>query len=969
LMPALVALAAVSCSGGRTGPGMQTDSDQRSSDMRAAEGSGELCTPDCAGKQCGPDACGGGCGDCAKAVETCSEAGQCEPFTCKSTKDCPGDLVCAPELGECVECVGDEDCPEAMRCGADYACHEEHPCGSDKDCKAYDMVCDKDAGQCVQCLKAEHCAEGEFCKDGFCIETLCVAAGLKCEGTDVLVCAADGSGWAPSVTCTDQQYCNAGECKDCLCTPSAAYCDGDVMKECSDDCKSVVSEEDCAAKQEHCFKGNCLATVCEPGAKFCSDPATAATCLADGMDFSSLPCDAGQYCEDSKGECVAQVCSPGNAECVGTVAKTCNTIGSAYASQVDCKVQGKVCVNGQCLDLACPPSTDFCVDGDTLGHCSADGLSSTNEDCKAQSSCKDGQCQPWQCTPKSPLCVGEVATKCDALGFGPVPGGTDCSKNGKFCSNGECVACSPDCTGKDCGEDGCGGSCGSCNDGLPCTSDSCSLGQCQFPIDQFQCVIKGSCVPSGTEDPASVCRKCNPAKSQTDWSNVDDQTPCGGGGLACHGGVCCIYNCVGKECGADGCGGSCGTCLPGISCNAGLCTGCSDGNAVDWDGCTGGALSEFQVNSLTTSDQEKPSVAAHPQGDYMVVWESKLMGSADVYGRVFSDAGTPTAPEFILHSNLDNWQHDSQVAALSDGRGAVVWESFVANQVGASVWVQLVNADGTKSGPEIKVNDVDGKWMTYRPDVASFEKGGFVVVWTRNSTWPDVDQSTTIRIRRFAVDGSKLGAETSITGASVDLPVVATFQDGGFVVAWKVGSSDMYLYWQQFNSSGFPLGAQTKLADQASLAGLASTPGGTFVVTWPYLDASLHPKTVFARLFTKDTGPVSDAFQVSPSNDITGYSFVRPAMRADGSFVVAWSSAKTGSVMGDVWVQLVDAAGAKVGGLLQANVFTDSYQANPDVALSADGTAIVVWVSPNQDGNGMGIFAQRFDKNGNKLYH
>ncbi len=33
----------------------------------------------------------------------------------------------------------------------------------------------------------------------------------------------------------------------------------------------------------------------------------------------------------------------------------------------------------------------------------------------------------------------------------------------------------------------------------------------------------------------------------------------------------CFASCVGYECGGDGCGGTCGTCSPGLTCNAGLC--------------------------------------------------------------------------------------------------------------------------------------------------------------------------------------------------------------------------------------------------------------------------------------------------------------------------------------------------------------------------------------------------------------
>jgi len=78
--------------------------------------------------------------------------------------------------------------------------------------------------------------------------------------------------------------------------------------------------------------------------------------------------------------------------------------------------------------------------------------------------------------------------------------------------------CQPDCAGKDCGPDGCGGSCGTCIAPLLCAE---STGQCVE--DDGLC---GSCPPPGK----------------------------------CHGGACCDPNCYGQVCGFSACGGSCGTC-------------------------------------------------------------------------------------------------------------------------------------------------------------------------------------------------------------------------------------------------------------------------------------------------------------------------------------------------------------------------------------------------------------------------
>jgi len=127
-------------------------------------------------------------------------------------------------------------------------------------------------------------------------------------------------------------------------------------------------------------------------------------------------------------------------------------------------------------------------------------------------------------------------------------------------------ACIPNCSGKQCGDDGCGGSCGTCGFGQTCN-----------PI-LFQCV--GGCVPDCTG------KQCG-------------DNGCGGscgscrGGQTCDNGICAVCNpdCAGKQCGDDGCDGSCGACDPGQQCVDGLCEGectpnCS-GKECGSDGCDG----------------------------------------------------------------------------------------------------------------------------------------------------------------------------------------------------------------------------------------------------------------------------------------------------------------------------------------------------------------------------------------------
>ncbi|MBM4355396.1 MAG: hypothetical protein FJ109_16690 [Deltaproteobacteria bacterium] len=135
--------------------------------------------------------------------------------------------------------------------------------------------------------------------------------------------------------------------------------------------------------------------------------------------------------------------------------------------------------------------------------------------------------------------------------------------------------CVPICDGKECGGDGCGGTCGYCGQATPfciggqcveCESDSdcpnlleCADGDCEpLPCDQVCSLLSVEC--------GLVTAECNCGTC----SGLQDQ--CLGGQCQCVPEDC---NGLSKECGDwdDGCGGtaSCGACSTGTKCEGGFC--------------------------------------------------------------------------------------------------------------------------------------------------------------------------------------------------------------------------------------------------------------------------------------------------------------------------------------------------------------------------------------------------------------
>jgi hypothetical protein len=159
----------------------------------------------------------------------------------------------------------------------------------------------------------------------------------------------------------------------------------------------------------------------------------------------------------------------------------------------------KIWSQKQCACIGAPPSADVCTAppwNATQAYPGGSIVSFNNSEFKAafwnQNAEPDthngpaGSGQPWNppttcqgTTTCQPSCSGK---QCGDNGCGGSCG--TCASDQTCSTSNQCVpTCAPACSGKQCGDDGCGGSCGSCTSGQTCDAN----GLCQSPTTSGNC--------------------------------------------------------------------------------------------------------------------------------------------------------------------------------------------------------------------------------------------------------------------------------------------------------------------------------------------------------------------------------------------------------------------------------------------------------------------------------------------------
>jgi len=209
---------------------------------------------------------------------------------------------------------------------------------------------------------------------------------------------------------------------------------------------------------------------------------------------------------------------------------------------------------------------------------------------------------------------------------------------------------------------------------------------------------------------------------------------------------------------------------------------------------------------------------------------------------------------------------------------------------------------------------------------------------------------------------------TNIQGA----PDVATDEGGNFVVVWMSNGPDGSgpgIVGQRFSASGTRRGGEFQInaytTGSQRFPSVGSDPTGNFVVVWMSYGRDGDGYGVSGRRFAASGAPLGGEFQVN-SYTTGGQRFPTVASAPNRSFVVVWDGDGEDGDGRGVFGQRFDAAGARLGSEFQLNTYTTADQKFPSVSVDPSGNFDVVWTSVGGGGtdNYYVVFGRRYDASG-----
>jgi hypothetical protein len=385
---------------------------------------------------------------------------------------------------------------------------------------------------------------------------------------------------------------------------------------------------------------------------------------------------------------------------------------------------------------------------------------------------------------------------------------------------------------------------------------------------------------------------------------------------------------------------------------------------TDWDGSFRFEQLLPATYSIVLVHQDQWVEPAQPA--FALPASASLTRNLSVHTAAPDSASRLLGSEFRVNTYTTETQSSPVIATDAAGDFVVAWNSYLQDGSSWGVYAQRYNAAGVKQGNEFRVN-TQTTGVQFSTSVAMDTNGDFVIAWFGAGS----NDSYGVFAQRYNAAGVKQGNNFRVNTYTSDKQYRASSAmdaNGNFVITWdSVGQdgSDVGVYAQRYNATGVAQGSEFRVTtyttgDQSSPSASMDS-AGDFVIAWSGAGQGDILGT-FAQRFNAAGAPQGAEFRVNTSTT-DSQSNASTAMDAAGNFVIAWTGADTGGSY-DSFAQRFNAIGVKQGSEVRVNSYTTGSQYGANVAMDAAGDFVVVWRSAYQDGSVYGAYAQRYNAAG-----
>ena len=404
---------------------------------------------------------------------------------------------------------------------------------------------------------------------------------------------------------------------------------------------------------------------------------------------------------------------------------------------------------------------------------------------------------------------------------------------------------------------------------------------------------------------------------------------------------------------------------------------------------------EKQVNSVTNSDQVHPEIFKVNDNKSIVTWASlNEDGSAwGIYAQFLNNNNVKIGNPFLVNTYTSNHQYLPTVGVFNNGKILIAWTSLHEDGSGWGCYAQIFDGNGMKIGSAKRINSYTSGDQGYAV-VDGIDFAG------RLRAYPTIDDKMFLTWVSNGQDGSsggiygcviKSNGAIEVTDFRINdytanwqiYPSVRTFSNGNIAVSYSSLGEDrhdwgviMKLYDQSFNPIKFPVYEESSFNNYRIFvannnfrsqvdSSIVELEDGNFAVIWDTNYFTSFGFDLEGQIFDANANKIGEPFIVNSYRTDDQRYPVSESILNGKFFLVSWQSyVQDGSGWG-IYAQIFDKIGNKIGIEYKVNLLSYDHQSNVAMEVVNDSDpkniqVIFTWNSLGQDGSGYGIYSQKF---------